>query len=152
MSKILIVEPHKMLRHAFAVALSPEHEIETAKVFPPSEALKGADVAIVDAASLRESGSAPDPSAAQSSRVPIIWIDDYPAGAGENVFSLKPPVEREALKRAVAQCAQRFDKSEPAARPKGRAASAPRTKSQEKSSQPAAEDERKFIELVDVVE
>ncbi len=151
MSRIFIVEPRKMLRHAFAVALSPEHEIEIAKAIPPPEPLQGADVAIVDAASLRQTGSAPDPRAAQSWRVPIIWIDDQPAGAAENIFCLKPPVEREALKRAIAERAQRSDKSASGAEAKGRRAAAPRNKPQEKSSQPAA-DEKNLIELVDVVE
>ena len=54
MSKIFIVQPHKMLRYAFAVALSPDHEVEISKTMPASADLQGSDLAIVDAASLRE--------------------------------------------------------------------------------------------------
>jgi len=153
MSKILIVEPHKMLRHAFAVALSPDHEIEIVKAFPLPETLKGVDVAIIDTASLREStGTSPDLSRVKSWHMPIIWIDDKPAGAAENLFCLKPPVDREALKRAVAQCTQPPDKKAPASKPKSRAPSASKSKSPTQSLPSAAEDEKNFIELVDVVE
>jgi hypothetical protein len=153
MSKILIVEPHKMLRHAFAVALSPDHEIEIAKAFPPPETLKGVNVAIIDAASLREStGTSPDLSSAKSWHTPIIWIDDKPAGAMENLLCLKPPVDREALKRAVAQCTQPPDKRAPASKAKSRAPSASKSKSPTQSLPSAAADEKNFIELVDVVE
>jgi hypothetical protein len=152
MSKILIVEPHKMLRHAFAVALSPDHEIEIAKAFPPPETLKDVDITIIDAASLRErTGTSPDLSSAESRHTPIIWIGDKPAGAAENLLCLKPPVDREALKRAVAQCTQQPDKSGPAGKPKSRAPSASKSKSPTASLQSAA-DEKKFIDLVDVVE
>ena len=34
MSKIFIVQPHKMLRHAYAVALSSDHEVEISKAVP----------------------------------------------------------------------------------------------------------------------
>ena len=153
MSKILIVEPHKMLRHAFAVALSPDHEIEIVKVFPSRETLTGVDVAIIDAASLRESsGTAPDRSSAEGWHRPIIWIDDQPPGAAENLVSLRPPVDREALKRAVAQCTQQPEKMAPANKPKSRTPAVSKNKSAAQSLPSASEDEQKFIELVDVVE
>jgi hypothetical protein len=153
MSKILIVEPHKMLSHAFAVALSPDHEIEVVKAFASPETLTGVDVAIIDAASLREStGTAPDPSSAESWPMPIIWIDDNPGSAAEKLLCLEPPVDREALKRAVAQCTQAPEKMAPADKPKSRAPSVSKSKSPAQSLPSAAEDEQKFIELVDVVE
>lgn len=153
MSKILIVEPHKMLRHAFAVALSPEHEIDIAKAFPPPDALKGIDMAIVDAASLRESaGVSADVSSVESWRLPIIWIDDKSAGAAENLLCLKPPLDREALKRAVSQCSQQSDKKAPGAKPKSRVPFASKSQPPKLSLPSAADDGKKFIELVDVVE
>lgn len=153
MSKILIVEPYKMLRHAFAVALSPDHEIDITKTFPPPETLKVVDIAIIDAMSLRESaGPSSDLSSAASWRLPIIWIDDKPAGVAENLFCLKPPVDRETLKRAVEQFAQQSDKKVPAGKPKSRAPAASKSKLPPPSLSSAAEDEKQFIELVDVVE
>ena len=153
MSKILIVEPHKMLRHAFTVALSADHEIEIAKALPPPETLKGVDIAIIDAASLREStGTAPDPSSAESWHMPIIWIDDNPGSAAEKLLCLKPPVDREALKRAVAQCTQASGKKALADKPKSRTPSMSKSKFTVQLSPVPAEDEKKFIELVDVVE
>ena len=43
MSKIFIVQPHKMLRRAFAIALSPDHEVEISKTMPASGDLQGSD-------------------------------------------------------------------------------------------------------------
>ena len=69
MSKIFIVQPHKMLRHAFAVALSPDHEVEISKTMPASADLQGSDLAIVDAASLRERNSLTGVGASRRSKL-----------------------------------------------------------------------------------
>ena len=159
MSKIFIVQPHKMLRHAFAIALSPDHEVEISKTMPASADLQGSDLAIVDAASLRECDllTASELHAAQSWKVPAIWIDNdlkIQAPTRDKLLRLKAPIDKETLKKTVTQCLGQSDANQPAPKTKSRAPAAlsnvkpPETK----SSQSAVDAEKKFIELVDVVE
>jgi hypothetical protein len=159
MTKIFIVQPHKMLRHAFAVALSPDHEVEISKTMPASADLQGSDLAIVDAASLRERSSltAPELHTIQSWKIPIIWIDDdveIQAPTRDKLLRLKAPIDKETLKKTVTQCLGQSDANQPAPKTKSRAPAAlsnvkpPETK----SPQSAVDAEKKFIELVDIVE
>jgi len=160
MSKIFIVQPHKMLRHAFAVALSPDHEIEISKTMPAPADLQGSDLAIVDAASLRERGAliAPDLDAVQAWKIPTIWIDNdltNQAPKRDKVLRLKAPIDKETLKKTVAQCLGRSGANQPAAKTKSRAPAPALSKArppEAKSSQTAVDAEKKFIELVDIVE
>jgi DNA-binding LytR/AlgR family response regulator len=160
MSKIFIVQPHKMLRHAFAVAVSPDHEIETSKTMPAPADLQGSDLAIVDAASLRECGSltASALNAVQSWKIPTIWIDndlEIQAPARDKLLRLKAPFDKETLKKTVAQCLEQSGANQPAPKTKNRATSPAPSKvkpPEAKSSQSAADAEKKFIELVDIVE
>jgi len=159
MSKIFIVQPHKMLRHAFAIALSLDHEVEISKTMPASADLQGSDLAIVDAASLRECDllTASELHAAQSWKVPAIWIDNdlkIQAPTRDKLLRLKAPIDKETLKKTVTQCLGQSDANQPAPKTKSRAPAAlsnvkpPETK----SSQSAVDAEKKFIELVDIVE
>ena len=159
MSKIFIVQPHKMLRHAFAIALSPDHEVEISKTMPASADLQGSDLAIVDAASLRECDllTASELHAAQSWKVPAIWIDNdlkIQAPTRDKLLRLKAPIDKETLKKTVTQCLGQSDANQPAPKTKSRAPAAlsnvkpPETK----SSQSAVDAEKKFIEFVDIVE
>ena len=159
MSKIFIVQPHKMLRHAFAIALSPDHEVEISKTMPASADLQGSDLAIVDAASLRECDllTASELHAAQSWKVPAIWIDNdlkIQAPTRDKLLRLKAPIDKETLKKTVTQCLGQSDANQPAPKTKSRAPAAlsnvkpPETK----SPQSAVDAEKKFIELVDIVE
>ena len=157
MSKIFIVEPHKMLRYAFAVALSPEHEVQISKTMPALADLQGSDLAIVDAASLRERSSltAPELHTIQSWKIPIIWIDDVEiqAPTRDKLLRLKAPIDKETLKKTVTQCLGQSDANQPAPKTKSRAAAAlSNVKLQTKSSQSAVDAEKKVIELVDIVE
>ena len=159
MSKIFIVQPHKMLRHAFAVALSPDHEVEISKTMPASADLQGSDLAIVDAASLRECSllTASELHAAQSWKVPAIWIDNdlkIQAPTRDKLLRLKAPIDKETLKKTVTQCLGQSDANQPGPKTKSRApAAASNVKPPEtKSPQSAVDAEKKFIELVDVVE
>ena len=158
MSKIFIVEPHKMLRYAFAVALSPEHEVQISKTMPASADLQGSDLAIVDAASLRDRSSltVPELHKIQSWKIPIIWIDDdveIQAPTRGKLLRLKAPIDNGTLKKKVTQCLGQSDANQPAPKTKSRAAAAlSNVKLQTKSSQSAVDAEKKVIELVDIVE
>ncbi|HET9549719.1 MAG TPA: hypothetical protein VFQ03_06070 [Candidatus Binatia bacterium] len=159
MSKIFIVQPHKMLRHAFAVALSPDHEVSISKNMPASADLQGSDLAIVDAASLRECSllTAPELHKIQSWKIPIIWIDDdveIQAPTRDKLLRLKAPIDKETLKKSVTQCLGQSDANQPAPKTKSRALAALSNvkPAETKLSQSAADAEKKFIELVDIVE
>jgi hypothetical protein len=160
MSKIFIVQPYKMLRYAYAVALSPDHEVEISKAVPAPADLQGSDLTIVDAASLRECGSltAPELNAIQIWKIPIIWIDDdveIQAPARDKLLRLKAPIDKETLKKSVAQCLGQSGANQPAPKTKSRAPSPAPSKAKApevKSSHSAVDAEKKFIELVDIVE
>jgi hypothetical protein len=157
MSKIFIVQPHKMLRYAFAVALSPDHEVEISKTMPASADLQGSDLAIVDAASLRERSSltAPELHTIQSWKIPIIWIDnvEIQVPTRDKFLRLKAPIDKETLKKTVTQCLGQSDANQPAPKTKRRAPAAlSNVELQTNSSQSAVDAEKKVIELVDIVE
>ena len=155
MSKILLIEPDKMLRQAFMVALFPEFQIQIVEAIPDA-APKDFDAMIVDASAL--------PEQAKSGRIiravigwhlPIIWIDGDQSGPAPDparCIRLKRPVAKEVLRRALAQClsATAAPKStvsaEPAKTPLGK-----KTRPK-KAVDITASQNRNFIELVDVVE
>jgi len=156
MSKVWLIEPDKMLRQAFTVALFPEFQIQVVDALPDT-VLKDVDVLIVDAAALqeREPESEPRFRALANWHLPIVWIDgDQPAQAPDrdHCIRLTRPVAKEALRRALAQClsvtaAPKSTVSrEPAKMPLGKKT---RTK---KALEIATGENRNFIELVDVVE
>jgi hypothetical protein len=78
MSRILVIQPHKMLQHAFSIALFPEHQVEVAETMPDAAALKDVDLVIVDAAALRERDAmaAGELRDVQNWKTPTIWIDN----------------------------------------------------------------------------
>lgn len=155
MSKVLLVEPDRMLRQAFTVALFPEFQIQVVEAMPDA-APNDADAMIIDAAALRERPkSARIIRAVTGWHLPIIWIDgDQPGPAPDQAqcVRLKKPVAKEALRRALAQCLsvtavpKSTVSAEPAKPPLGKK---PRSK---KAVDIAASENRNFIELVDVVE
>ena len=155
MSKVLLIEPDKMLRQAFTVALFPEFQIEVVEAMPDA-APKDVDAMIVDAAALHElPKSARIVRAVTGWHLPIIWIDgDQPGPAPDpaRCIRLKRPVAKEALRRALAQCLsvtaapKSTVSAEPAKTPLGKKT---RTK---KAADIATSENRNFIELVDVVE
>ena len=160
MSKVLLVEPDKMLRHAFIVALFPEFEIHVVDALPDA-APKDVDVLIVDAAARLKQNpeSAPKIPAVAQWHLPIIWIDgDQPAQNAHpaHVTRLDGPVAKDTLRRALAQClmspgAVKVD-GVPSAQA-AKSAARPKAKSKSKNTLDSASGEsRTFIDLVDVVE
>lgn len=114
MGDILIVEPYRMLRHAFSTALFPEHQVEFIEEIPEPERIKRADVVIVDAGALRERGAlqARELRAVQSWSIPTVWIDTESSDAAparENLFSVSGPVTKESLQRLLAECLKASD-------------------------------------------
>ena len=109
MSKILVIQPHKMLQHAIGLCLFPQHQACMTTSIPESGEIKDVDAVIVDAASLR----ATDGLSAQSIRslegwnVPIIWIDNINSSltpSNENLLVVNTPIVKESLQSALDQC------------------------------------------------
>jgi hypothetical protein len=138
MSKVLVIEPYRILQQALAIALYPEHDVQLIDIIPESLDPKDFDAAIMDAASLREKSglNAQELQTVHGWKLPMIWIDDEASGeesARNKVVILKQPISRKALMAAVAECLGETAKG--------------------KSTGPTARTEPdKFIELTDVVE
>jgi hypothetical protein len=158
MSKILLIEPRRMLQHAFVLALSPEHEIEIAADMKPAlTRSSGVDLAIIDAAALRQKSSAPVdvPGTSANWQVPIIWIDTTASSdrPSSGITRLALPFSKEDLRAAVGkllQAAQPGNDKET-----GRlqaAAAAPRRGESPRSAPADGDSDKKIIELVDVFE
>jgi hypothetical protein len=107
MSKILVVQPYKMLQHALVIALFPEHQVKIVEKLPTDWAAEGADLAIIDAVALRgkTSTTANELRALENGRLPILWIDtETNAGdAPSKLARLTPPLTKEELRTAVAE-------------------------------------------------
>ena len=109
MSRLLVIEPNLMMRHALAVALIPDHLAQFVDGLPAAPALENVDGIIVDAAMLRQGAklTPTDLQAVDNWKVPTVWIDDIePASTPERVnwVTLKMPVQRERLLKALFDC------------------------------------------------
>jgi hypothetical protein len=111
MSKILLIEPQKMLQQAIVLSLFPDHEVRLQRDLSDdaASAADDFDLVIIDAAALREANALGAQSlAALRWEAPIIWIDE----AGDSstpprrskVVALRRPIDRTALQAAVADC------------------------------------------------
>jgi hypothetical protein len=160
MSRILVIQPHKMLQHAFSVALFPEHQVQVMEKIPDAAALKDVDLVIVDAAALRQQASLAqrELSEVQSWKTPTIWIDkdaDSQAPTREKLVLLQAPSGKDLLVRAMAECLGPLDTGKQAANPirSGAASLASTTGMAKPQGDTAATNaEENFIELVEVVE
>lgn len=158
MSKILVIEPYKMLQQAFAAALPFEHKVRVMETVPDAVTLKDFDVVIVDVATLmeKESLAAGDLRAVQAGKVPTLWIesDRGPvAPIRDKLISLRRPLQKDALHKALAECLA----VAAGARPMGAAITVKSAAKEAKKGKarnvaaPAASGPR-IIELVEVVE
>src|ERR1700693_4818712 len=98
MSKILVVEPHRMLQQALALALFPEHEVKIASAIPEPSGLRDFDAVIFDAGLTGESDGTCDAAirAVQSWKVPTVWVQGFSHGPTlqrENLISINTPIE-----------------------------------------------------------
>ena len=146
MSKIVLVEPHKVLQQALALSLFPEHEVRVEESIDAAgiAALKDVALLVVDAAALREQNKiTPElERALQAAKLPLLWIDE--AGKPprrDRVAAIERPVGSAALQSAVASLLS----GAPLKAPKADAAVARKAdKHEEAEPQP--------IDLVEVVE
>lgn len=109
MSKILVVEAHRMLQQAIALALFPEHEVKIRSAIPESSELLGFDAVIVDVGSIPESDGDFEPAirAVQSWKVPTVWVQgssNRQIPRREKLVALNSPIEKEVLLSALAEC------------------------------------------------
>jgi hypothetical protein len=111
MSKILVIEPRKILQQALRLALSPDHEVQFDVSLSDREptAVKDYDLAIIDAAALRDANllSTQHMRVVQGWKIPKIWIDDAQraqAPARDKLVVLTKPIQKETLQSAVATC------------------------------------------------
>ena len=161
MAKILIIEPHKLLQQAIALALFPEHEarVEAAPNAAAIGNLQGIDLIIFDAGALRDRDQLTLDvlRAVENAAVPILWLDDD-AAAGppkRDKLELVPkPIERDALQAALARLIS--GAAPPPPRRKARAASESKSvgskASRKKQAGDPAPPDIPPIELVEIVE
>jgi len=160
MSKILVVEPWKMLQQAMAQILIPEHQIRLSAALPLGEdsSLKEYDVVIVDAAALREKNilGSHEVSILLNSGIPTIWIEENDveiAPKEGKVLVVKRPIERKAIFLAVGKCLELVQAAESGENFAQRNADKVAAKSQpeEQKSESVVEGAH-LIDLVDVIE
>jgi hypothetical protein len=155
MSKILVVEPYKILQRALAVSFFPEHQVEITEQVPEMSVLeqRSYDVAIIDAGALREKNTAGDLNRRLHDWwIPIIWLEENISTAApvrENLVVLPKPISRNDLLAAVARC-----QAKGSTRPPADAHEKRRNKSVlvDTEVKPNFEHRTPIIELVDVVE
>ena len=150
MSKILVVEPHRMLQQAIALALFPEHEVKIGPAIPESSALKDFDAVIVDLGPLGESDEAfvQGVRAVQSWKVPTVWVQGSshePTPQRENLIPINTPIEKKVLLSALAECLGTISKEKRL----DKAAGSSRVRENQGD---AAASDSEVIELLEIVE
>ena len=159
MSKILVIEPHKILQRAIAVSFFPEHEVQITDKFPDMNALEQRfyDIVVIDAGALRETNPVGELNRrVQEWQIPTIWLDETistVAPARDRLVVLRKPIIKNDLIAALAQCQGKTSTMPPASATQQ--VQKVRGKEVLASAGPEADSERKkgrIIELVDVVE
>ena len=153
-----MIEPDRMLRHAFTVALFPEHQVKVTDSIPGSAPID-CDLIIIDAVALQiqKSISAQEWCVLAAGNLPMIWVADLqviPTGGRDRIVRLEPPLVKDALQRALAECLgeSRISKRKGrSAQPRSGTPPVIKPKANRKSKA-LPNDNRDFIELVDVVE
>lgn len=106
MSRILVIEPHRMLQRAFAVSFCPEHEVQLIDSIPPeSPTTNNYDAVVIDAAALRERSGSDEglEIAGRSWAMPTVWIEDKHAAvpARPDLVVIRKPIGRDELLSAL---------------------------------------------------
>ena len=110
MSKILVVEPYKILQRAIALSFFPDHLVEVTEEIPDRSAIeqRSYDVVIIDAGALRERNTAGDLNRRlQDWQIPMIWLEDKMstvAPVRDNLMVLRKPIARNDLLTALSCC------------------------------------------------
>jgi len=159
MSRILVVEPSKMLQQALVFALASEHQIQVTDRLPRSDAAPEVDVAIVDRAAVRdEDADKQELGAMREWRIPIVWLGaEWPAAGGSapgNIVRVALPLDLESLKKALADvfAAQQAAQTGTLNSPTAAVFDPERSKRKKTESSPTAGENRETIELVEVIE
>ena len=154
MSKILVIQPHRMLRQAITLFLFPAHEVQVTEAVPESLPASDFDAVIVDAASLRETTGldAKTIDMIQNWRVPTVWIESSETTQTpkrDKLVVVQTPIDKEVLESSLRHCLKDPITSKRNRTPTTRAEG--RTHPQ-KDGVSAATENLQVIELVDVVE
>jgi hypothetical protein len=158
MSRLLVIEPNLMLRYALSVALIPDHLAQFSDDLPDAAALKNTDGVVLDVAMLRQCNKPIDLGVVERWQMPTVVIDDQESTSPpqrRNWVTLKVPVQRERLLKAVFDCLNwPTDAAITATKDQSGAIAAAKTRAKKikagETSAPAAADH--VIELVEVVD
>ena len=153
MSKILVIQPYRMLQQAIVFSLFPAHEVRVMEAVPESLSANDFDAVIVDAASLQETGGLDGKTidAIQNWKMPILWIESREstqAPKRDKLVVVKTPIAKEALASSLAYCM----KTPTAAKANGKARGGGKTQTEKGDGNSAGTETPAVIELVDVVE
>jgi hypothetical protein len=113
MSKILVVEPYKILQRAIAVSLFPEHEIQITDQVPEMSGIeqRSYDIVVVDAGALRERNTVGDLNRrVQGWQIPTIWLEETISTVvptRDKLVVLRKPILKNDLLSALAQCQEK---------------------------------------------
>jgi hypothetical protein len=153
MSKILVVQPYKMLQQAIALFLFPQHQARMTNSIPDSSEIRDVDAAIIDAAALRETEKLSSQAirSLEEWKIPIVWIDTVKsplAPSNDNLVWVNTPIAKQSLQSALTQCLGELPRS---ARKKTRPTSREKLSSRDAANcgNPL---NREVIDLVEVVE
>jgi hypothetical protein len=162
MSRILVVEPQKILQQAIILSLFPEHDVRMSVDFAENTtaADRDFDLAIIDAAALREGNALSEPLLAmvQNWHLPTIWIQDGggpPIPSGGRIVALERPLQKHALQLAIVEClttASTSKPNRPGVSDKGTPLLSKATTNETRKAAPSELSASRIIELVDVVE
>jgi hypothetical protein len=120
MSKILVIEPYKILQRAIAVSLFPEHEIQTMDGLPETSAFEQSsyDIVIVDAGALREKNTVAGLNRrVEDWRIPTILLEETISTVmpiRDKLVVLRKPIVKNDLLSALAQCQGKISTISPA--------------------------------------
>ena len=155
MSKILVVEPYRILQRAIVLSFFAEHQVEVAEQVPQMSVLeeRSYDVAIIDAVALREKNMAGDLNRRlRDWPIPIIWLEENISTAApirDKLVVLHKPIARNDLLAALARCQA---KGSTIPLTDGGEKLRNETGSADTERKPASEHRTQIIDLVDVVE
>lgn len=163
MSKILVIEPHRILQQAISLSLFPDHEVQITASIPDAglAPAKEFDLVILDAASLR----AKDALSTATSRWlqgwggPVVWVDHDDGEAKpqrEKAIVIRSPLSKEKLLAAVTESLGLLSTANSSGAievDKDTARGRSKTEAKTRETDTVAEQENAaFIELVDVVD
>ena len=161
MSKILVVEPYRILQRAIASSFFPEHEVQITDQLPEINAFEQHcyDIVVIDAGALRERNTVGDLNRrVQGWGIPTIWLEETISTLvpiRDKLVVLRKPILKNDLLSALAQCQEKRSSvplargaAEPGEKVRGKGGF---TNAADLEPHPDPENAR-VIELVDVVE